>query len=161
MPAKASGAPLLFAAIATFAAHADDDAQILRQLAEQGDRGAVAAALDRGAAVDARGADGTTALHWAVRADNLPTRPVAPLRRRGGRRRRSIRRHAALPGGVNGNADIVARLLDAGVDPNTADPTGETALMTAARTGIPARCACCSTAAPAWTRAIRSFSRRR
>ena len=33
---------------------------------------------------------------------------------------------------------MIRRLLDAGVDPNTADPGGETALMTAARTGAPA-----------------------
>ena len=33
---------------------------------------------------------------------------------------------------------MIRRLLDAGVDPNTVDPGGETALMTAARTGAPA-----------------------
>ena len=36
---------------------------------------------------------------------------------------------------TNGNAPIVERLLNAGADPNTALPDGETALMTAARTG--------------------------
>ena len=33
---------------------------------------------------------------------------------------------------------MIRRLLDAGVDPNVVDPGGETALMTAARTGAPA-----------------------
>ena len=62
---------------------------------------------------------------------------------------------------VNGNADMIGRLLDAGADPNAVDAGGETALMTAARTGRPAGCACCSSAARAWTRATRSSSRRR
>ena len=39
---------------------------------------------------------------------------------------------------VNGNADMIRRLLDAGADPNSVDAGGETALMTAARTGNPA-----------------------
>ena len=47
MPAKASGAPLLVATFVALAAYAADDAQTLRQLVEQGDRGAVAAALDQ------------------------------------------------------------------------------------------------------------------
>ena len=50
---------------------------------------------------------------------------------------------------VNGNAEMIRRLLDAGVDPNTVDPGGETALMTAARTGAPAALrAAASSAAP-------------
>ena len=36
---------------------------------------------------------------------------------------------------ANGDAAMVARLLDAGADPNTSLPDGETVLMTAARTG--------------------------
>ena len=36
---------------------------------------------------------------------------------------------------VNGSAALIAALLDAGGDPNATAPTGETALMTATRTG--------------------------
>ena len=36
---------------------------------------------------------------------------------------------------TNGNAEIVEQLLAAGADPNGSLPGGETALMTAARTG--------------------------
>jgi ankyrin repeat protein len=38
---------------------------------------------------------------------------------------------------TNGNAAMLRALLDAGADPNSATPGGETALMTAARTGRP------------------------
>src|SRR5204863_1612456 len=37
--------------------------------------------------------------------------------------------------GVNGNAAMIDALIHAGADPNSANPGGETALMTAARTG--------------------------
>src|SRR4030095_9116590 len=39
---------------------------------------------------------------------------------------------------VNGNADVMRDLLDAGANPNAVLPEGETVLMTAARTGSPA-----------------------
>ena len=48
---------------------------------------------------------------------------------------------------VNGSADMIRMLLDAGADPNGVAPTGETALMTASRTGDAGRHA---RAARAW-----------
>ena len=36
---------------------------------------------------------------------------------------------------TNGNAAVIAKLLEAGAGANSANPSGETALMTAARTG--------------------------
>jgi ankyrin repeat protein len=87
--------------------------------------------------VNAIGPDGTTALHWAVRADDL--KKVEAL----------ITAHANVKAAdrygitplnlaaVNGNAVIMKKLLDAGADPNAVDLTGETVLMTAARTGSP------------------------
>ena len=135
MPAKARGAPLLVATFAALAAHAADDAQTLRQLVEQGDRGAIAAALDRGAAVDARGTDGTTALHWAVRADSLP---IVEQLLDAGAESGAADRYGVTPmylAAVNGNPAVLAALLDAGADIAAAAPTGETTLMTATRTG--------------------------
>ena len=135
MPAKASGAPLLVATFVALAAYAADDAQTLRQLVEQGDRGAVAAALDSGAAVDARGADGTTALHWAVRADSLP---IVQQLLHAGAEAGAADRYGITPlylAAVNANPAVLAALLDAGANIEAAAPTGETTLMTATRTG--------------------------
>ena len=80
-------------------------------------------------------ADGTTALHWAVRRDDLDT---ADLLIDAGANPAAENRYGVAPISLactNGSATMVARLLAAGADPNTASPQGETALMTAARTG--------------------------
>jgi uncharacterized protein len=85
--------------------------------------------------VNAVGPDGTTPLHWAVRADDL--QKVESLIRAGAKVNVSDR-YGITPlnlASVNGNARIMRKLLDAGANPNAADSTGETVLMTAARTG--------------------------
>ncbi len=85
----------------------------------------------------ATGPDGTTPLHWAVRADDL--QKVDTLLR-GGANAKSTDRYGITPlylATVNGNSAIIKKLLDAGADPNVVDSTGETILMTAARTGTP------------------------
>jgi ankyrin repeat protein len=79
--------------------------------------------------------DGTTALHWAVRHDDVTT--VDALIKAGADVK-AANRYGITPmnlAATNGDPAVLRRLLDAGADPNSATPGGETALMTAARTG--------------------------
>src|SRR6188508_1352833 len=120
---------------ARLASAAPQDAPPLIEAAESGDRVAVSRLLDRGAAVDTRAVDGTTALHWAVRADRLDTVRVLL---ESGADASAADRYGITPlylAAENGNAAVIAALLDAGADVNGVAPIGETALMTAVRTG--------------------------
>jgi ankyrin repeat protein len=106
----------------------------LIQAVKAGDRSAVTAAL-RPSTVNVPEADGTTALHWAVRGEDLET---VELLLRGGADPRASNRYGVTPlsvAALNGNAALVERLLGAGADPNTTRAEGETVLMTAARAG--------------------------
>jgi ankyrin repeat protein len=103
--------------------------------AESGDRIAVSKLLDQGAAVDTRAVDGTTALHWAARADNHDT---VELLLESGADARAADRYGVTPlylAAENGSTAVIAALLDAGADVDALAPIGETALMTAARSG--------------------------
>src|SRR5437763_490933 len=80
-------------------------------------------------------ADGTTALHWAVRSDDLPA--VQRLLRSGANPS-AANRYGVTPlslAAANGNAAMIEALLKAGADPKANLPGGQTILMTAARTG--------------------------
>ncbi len=79
--------------------------------------------------------DGTTALHLAVRNDDLPG--VQRLLRSGANPG-AANRYGITPlslAAVNGNAAMIGLLLRAGADPKAGMPGGQTVLMTAARTG--------------------------
>jgi ankyrin repeat protein len=98
--------------------------------------GAVRSLLQRKADVNAPQLDGTTALHWAVRLDDLDT---ADLLIRAGANVSAANRAGATPmqlAALNGNAAMVEKLIKAGADSNVPlTPAGDTALMMASRTG--------------------------
>ena len=110
----------------------------LAEASMRGDRAAVRSLLLQGTDVNVVNAtlpDGTTALHWAVRADDVETTELL-IRARANVA--AADRYGVTPlflASLNANADIVEKLIRAGADPNSANPDGETALMTAARTG--------------------------
>jgi uncharacterized protein len=93
--------------------------------------------LDRHANVNAREADGTAPLHWAVRGDDLDG---VRLLLRAGAEVNVANRYGVTPlmlAATNGNAAMIDVLLRAGADVTAALPEGETVLMTASRTGDP------------------------
>jgi ankyrin repeat protein len=85
--------------------------------------------------VNARGVDGTTALHWAARTDD-----AGEVRRllRAGARADVTNRYGVTPlalAAANGNAAIMDLLIAAGADPNAPASQAEPVLMTAVRSG--------------------------
>jgi len=103
--------------------------------AKDGNRAAVRALLAKKADVNAPQADGTTALHWAVRANDLET---VQMLIRAGANVKAANHYNVTPmwlAATNGNAAMLELLLKAGADANATFSEGETTLMTAARTG--------------------------
>ena len=99
------------------------------------DKAAIQALLPQHIDPNIPDADGSTALHWAARWDNLETANVLI---RGGANVQTTNRYGVTPlslACINGSAPMIELLLKAGADPNTPLRGSETALMTAARTG--------------------------
>ena len=100
------------------------------------DQAAAAALLKQKVDVNVAQADGTTALHWAARWDDVAT---ADLLIRAGANAKAVNRFGMRPISLactNGSAAMVEMLLKAGEDANVVvTPDGDTALMMAARTG--------------------------
>ncbi len=106
---------------------------LVAEAASRGDRPAVRALLQQKADVNAALPDGTTALHWAVRTDDVE---LTELLIGAGAKVTTADRYGITPlslAASNGNVAIIGKLLDAGADASSADARGETALMTAAR----------------------------
>src|SRR5215831_91260 len=97
---------------------------------------AIRTLLRQRADVNAPQVDGTTALHWAVRLNDLDT---ADLLIRAGAEVNVANRDGATPlqlAALNGSAAMIEKLVKAGADPNAPlSSSGDTALMLAARTG--------------------------
>ena len=100
---------------------------------------AVRAQLQKKTDVNVPQNDGTTALMWAVRYDDLDTADVLI---RAGAKVATANRDGATPlelAAMNGSAAMLQKLIKAGADPNIPlSKSGDTALMMAARTGNPA-----------------------
>lgn len=97
---------------------------------------AVRQLIQQKADINAPQTDGTTALHWAVRWDDVE---MAAALIRAGANAQIANRDGATPmflAAMNGSGPMIETLLKAGVDPNAPVLSrGETALMMASRTG--------------------------
>ena len=118
------------------AAHAGAAGSELADAVMKRNTAAVRTLLQRKADVNGRQIDGTTALHWAVRLDDIQT---AELLIRAGANVSAKTREGVTPtqlAAMNGNAAMLEKLIKAGADPNAAlTQFGDTALMMASRTG--------------------------
>ena len=107
----------------------------LVEATKNGDKETVRSLLKQQIDVNARQADGATALAWAAYRDDLES---AGLLIEAGSDVNAANDYAATPlllACENGSAPMVDRLLKSGANPNAAVWTGETALMRCARTG--------------------------
>jgi uncharacterized protein len=104
--------------------------------AMQGNKAAVRTLIQQKADVNAAQADGATALHWAVRENDLE---MADMLLRAGAHAAAANEEGATPmflAAQNGSAAMIERLIQAGADPNAPlSSAGDTALMMASRTG--------------------------
>lgn len=104
--------------------------------AMHGDASAVRSLLAKKADVNAPQVDGTTALLWAVRANDLE---MTDLLLKAGANVSAPNQSGATPmqlAAMNGSIAMLQRLIQAGADANAPlSQTGDTALMMAARTG--------------------------
>ena len=111
------------------------DAATVVDAVKAGNKPAVIALLRQKANVNVAEPDGTTALQWAVRQDDLD---LTGRLLRAGADVKAANRYgitALYLASLNGNAAVIEALVKAGADANAAVTEGETALMTAARSG--------------------------
>jgi ankyrin repeat protein len=124
-------------ALATSGAPAAEQLPQLVAAAKSGDHGAAMALVDEKTDVSAAEPDGTTALHWAARYDDLE---LAARLLKAGASPKARNRYGVTPmylAAQNGSARMLELLLGSGADANEVGNEGETVLMTASRTGNP------------------------
>jgi ankyrin repeat protein len=119
--------------IAVTCAYANSD---VADAVKRGDKAAVRKLVLQKADVNAAQVDGSTALHWAVQADDVE---LADLLIKAGAKVSTANVTGATPmllASVNGSATMIGRLLTAGADANASlTKSGDTPLMMASRTG--------------------------
>ena len=122
--------------IMLFAASVGAAVSELADAVMRGNKEMIRSLLQKKADVNAPQRDGTTALHWAVRLDDLET---ADRLIRAGANVSAATRAGATPlqlAAMNGNAAMIEKLLQGGANVNgPLSQYGDTALMMAARTG--------------------------
>ncbi|MBV9503650.1 MAG: ankyrin repeat domain-containing protein [Acidobacteriia bacterium] len=124
---------LFVGSLGAFAAPGHDPR--LADAAQKGDRAAVRSLVEQKVDVNEPLPDGTTALHWAVRVDDLET---ADLLLHAGANVKAADRYGLTPLSLacaNGSVPMIRKLLDAGANADSADPSGNTALMKVIHTG--------------------------
>ncbi len=105
------------------------------EAAKSGNAAVVTSLLQQKADVNVPEPDGTTAISWAVRQDDVE---MVERLIRAGANVKTANRYGVTPlylASLNGDAAVILKLLKAGAGPNDAVSEGETALMTAARSG--------------------------
>lgn len=103
--------------------------------AKSGNSAAVITLIQQKADVNVPEADGTTAVSWAVRQNDVE---LVDRLIRAGANVKTANRYGVTPlylASLNGNPDVILKLLKAGAGANDAVTEGETALMTASRSG--------------------------
>jgi len=128
-----AGMLLLTLLIAGTAAAADDPGLV--DAARSQDQSKIRALIDRKADVNARSADGSTALLWAAHWNDVATAEILIRAHADANIANDFGMTALSRACTNGSAAIVDLLLKAGANPNTPIATGETPLMTCAGSG--------------------------
>ena len=113
---------------------ATSDLRLVEAVQKQ-DRKAAQLLIEQRVDVNARQADGTTALAWAVHWDDLET--AVMLMRAGAdvNLANDLGMTPLMLASLNANAEMAAKIFEVAADPNLTRATGETALMIASRTG--------------------------
>jgi len=110
-------------------------AESLPELVELGQREAALRALEDGADVNARGADGATALIWAAHQGDRELVAALLAGDANPELANDYGVTALAAAAVEADGQIIGALLDAGADAESPNAEGQTALMVVARTG--------------------------